>query len=147
MGLGLVEALVERGVQVGLAVLRLARKFDYFTGTVLCAGARAVQAEGYRLVGDQLEISWIDLDCRAFFGAARNQAQGAALDDYMVARISSFLKSYGEMRRGEEFVMRQVRTRARERVRWIAGVGMLALAFVVTPGILGRVRRGFVRSE
>ena len=34
----------------------------------------------------------------------------------MLRRISSFLKSYGEMRRGEEFVMREVaRTRARTR--------------------------------
>ena len=61
----------------------------------------------------------------------RSRSQGEALDDYMVARISSFLKSYGEMRRGEQFVMQQVRARARERVRWMAGAGMLALALAL----------------
>ena len=30
--------------------------------------------------------------------------EGEALDDFTVARISSFLKSYGEMRKGEQFV-------------------------------------------
>ena len=71
---------------------------------------------------------------------ARSRAQDAALDDEMVARISSFLKSYGEMRRGEEFVMREVRARARERVRWIAGAGILALAFIIAPEAFGLIR-------
>ena len=70
----------------------------------------------------------------------RSRAQDAALDDDMVARISSFLKSYGEMRRGEEFVMHEVRVRARERVRWIAGAGILALAFIIAPGAFGLIR-------
>jgi len=63
----------------------------------------------------------------------RSRSQGEALDDEMVARVSSFLKSYGEMRRGEEFVMREVRARARERVRWVAGGAMLAMALVIVP--------------
>ncbi len=71
----------------------------------------------------------------------RSRSQGDALDDYTVQRISSFLKSYGEMRRGEEFVMREVRSKARERVRWIAGAAMLVLAFLIAPGTLGRLRR------
>jgi zinc/manganese transport system permease protein len=71
----------------------------------------------------------------------RSRSQGAALDDYMVQRISSFLKSYGEMRRGEEFVMREVRSRARERVRWMAGVVMLTIALLVAPGSVGLLRR------
>ena len=57
----------------------------------------------------------------------------------MVARISSFLKSYGEMRRGEEFVMREVRARARERVRWVVGAAMLLLALLLVPH--GSLRR------
>ena len=75
----------------------------------------------------------------------RSRSQGAALDDYTVQRISSFLKSYGEMRRGEEFVMREVRARARERVRWIVGVGMLALALLVVPGTVSLLRQWQVR--
>ena len=38
----------------------------------------------------------------------RNRTEGKALDDFSVARISSFLKSYGEMRKGEQFVMGEV---------------------------------------
>jgi len=72
----------------------------------------------------------------------RSRAQGDALDDNTVQRISSFLKSYGEMRRGEEFVMREVRARARERVRWIVGAAMLALALLVAPGAASLFRLG-----
>jgi zinc/manganese transport system permease protein len=75
----------------------------------------------------------------------RSRSQGDALDDYTVQRISSFLKSYGEMRRGEEFVMREVRARARERVRWIVGAGMLALALLVVPGAVSLLRQWQVR--
>ena len=75
----------------------------------------------------------------------RSRSQGDALDDVAVQRISSFLKSYGEMRRGEEFVMREVRSRARERVRWIAGAGMVALAVLLMPGALGLLRQGAAR--
>jgi zinc/manganese transport system permease protein len=63
----------------------------------------------------------------------RNRTEGEALDDFGVARISSFLKSYGEMRKGEQFVMSEVRARARERVRWIASFGLLALALPFAP--------------
>jgi zinc/manganese transport system permease protein len=72
----------------------------------------------------------------------RSRSQGDALDEATVQRMSSFLKSYGEMRRGEEFVMREVRSRGRERVRWIVGAGMLALAFVVAPGAVSLLRLG-----
>jgi zinc/manganese transport system permease protein len=63
----------------------------------------------------------------------RNRTEGQGLDDLTVARISSFLKSYGEMRKGEQFVMGEVRTRARERIRWIGSVGLLACAFLIAP--------------
>jgi zinc/manganese transport system permease protein len=62
-----------------------------------------------------------------------------------VQRISSFLKSYGEMRRGEEFVMHEVRSRARERVRWMVGAGMVVLALLLMPGALGLLRQGGAR--
>jgi zinc/manganese transport system permease protein len=71
-----------------------------------------------------------------------SRSQGDALDDDTVQRISSFLKSYGEMQRGEEFVMREVRSRARERVRWIVAAGVLALALVLVPGAVSLLRRG-----
>lgn len=79
-------------------------------------------AERYRIEAERLNESEI-----------RNRSQGEALDDYMVRRISSFLKSYGEMRKGEQFVMNEVRARARERVRWIAGPALLVLALLSAP--------------
>ena len=48
-------------------------------------------------------------------------------------RISSFLKSYAEMRKGEQFVMGEIRARARERVRWVASPGLLAIALLLAP--------------
>jgi zinc/manganese transport system permease protein len=63
----------------------------------------------------------------------RRRTEGEALDDLAIARISSFLKSYGEMRNGEQFVMREVRARARERVRWVAAVLLALLALSAAP--------------
>lgn len=72
---------------------------------------------------------------------ARSRFDGKPLDDYELARMSSFIKSYNEMRRGEEFVMREVRSRARARVRWIAGAFAIALALLLAPGSYARARR------
>jgi zinc/manganese transport system permease protein len=76
----------------------------------------------------------------------RSRAEGQPLDDPLVRRISSFIKSYTEMRRGEEFVKREVRARARERIRWPAGGAMLLIAFATVPGLVGwslaAIRRG-----
>jgi zinc/manganese transport system permease protein len=77
----------------------------------------------------------------------RSRSQGEALDDSTVQRISSFLKSYGEMGRGEEFVMREVRSRARERIRWIAGAAFILCALLIAPGALGLVRRNAARMR
>ena len=64
----------------------------------------------------------------------RNRTQGAAFDGlFSIARISSFLKSYGEMRKGEQFVMGEVRARARERIRWGVSLALLALALLFAP--------------
>jgi len=74
------------------------------------------QAERYRREVDKLNER-----------EARSRWQGQALDEIEVRRISSFLTSYGEMLRGEQFVMREVRVRARDRVRWLLG-GALVVA-------------------
>ena len=63
----------------------------------------------------------------------RNRTEVVAFDDFTLARISSFLKSYGEMRKGELFVMAEVRSRARERERWLLAPGLLALALLLAP--------------
>jgi zinc/manganese transport system permease protein len=79
------------------------------------------EAERYRALAAQLSRKEQD-----------SRWQGAALDDLQVRRISSFMQSYNEMRKGEEFVKREVRVRARERARWwlaplllFAGAAML----------------------
>jgi zinc/manganese transport system permease protein len=69
-----------------------------------------------------------------------SRAGGAALDDDVVRRISSFVRSYGEMIKGEEFVLREVRSRARERWRWAGGL-LLVLALFVMPGGPARLWR------
>jgi zinc/manganese transport system permease protein len=86
---------------------------------VVDAGA---YAERYRVEAEQLNDR-----------EKRNRTEGEALDDFSVARISSFLKSYGEMRKGEQFVMDEVRARARERIRWSASLGLLAFALLLAP--------------
>jgi zinc/manganese transport system permease protein len=49
--------------------------------------------------------------------------KGEPLEEIEVRKIASFLKSYNEMVRGSEFVVREVRSRAREANRgWIAAV-------------------------
>jgi zinc/manganese transport system permease protein len=75
----------------------------------------------------------------------RSRSEGDSLDDLAVRRISSFLKSYGEMRRGEQFVMQEVRAHARERIRWPLGAAMLIAALALAPGLLPRLARAVPR--
>jgi zinc/manganese transport system permease protein len=95
----------------------------YFTAAEQVAFADAgAYAERYRREAEQLNER-----------EQRNRTEGEAFDDFSVARISSFLKSYGEMRKGEQFVMDEVRARARERVRWSASFGLLLFALLLAP--------------
>jgi zinc/manganese transport system permease protein len=64
---------------------------------------------------------------------ARSRWQGEVIPDYEVRRISSFLQSYNEMRKGEEFVKREVRSRARERTRWWLGGVLILVGCAVFP--------------
>ena len=64
--------------------------------------------------------------------------KGAPLDELEVRRIGSFLKSYNEMIRGEEFVMAEERARARERNRWWIGGVMVLLALSLTVSLPSR---------
>lgn len=63
---------------------------------------------------------------------ARNRYEKTETDDFLVQKISSFQQSYNEMIKGETFVMREVRSRARERLRWPAAFisAVLMLAFL-----------------
>ncbi len=95
----------------------------YFTRAEQATFADAREyAERYRIETEQLNQS-----------EKRSRTEGDAIDDFTVARISSFLKSYGEMRKGEQFVMNEVRARARDRIRWLVGAGLLALAALIAP--------------
>ena len=95
----------------------------YFTSSEQAAFADAgAYAERYRREAEELNER-----------ERRNRTEGETLDDFSVARISSFLKSYGEMRKGEQFVMEEVRARARERVRWGASLGLLLFALLFAP--------------
>jgi len=95
----------------------------YLTKTEAAAYQDANEyGERHRLAGEQV----IELE-------RRRRTQGEALDDMAVQRISSFLKSYAEMRKGEQFVMGEVRARARVRIRWSVGLGLLAVALLFAP--------------
>jgi zinc/manganese transport system permease protein len=95
----------------------------YFTRAEQTVFAEAGEyAERYRMEAESLNSL-----------EKRNRTEGVTFDDFSVARISSFLKSYGEMRKGEQFVMGEVRARARERIRWSASLGLLALALAFAP--------------
>ena len=95
----------------------------YFTKTEAIAYQDADEyAERHRLAAEQL----IEQE-------RRSRTQGEALDEAAMQRISSFLKSYAEMRKGEQFVMSEVRAHARERVRWSVSLGLLAAALLLAP--------------
>ena len=95
----------------------------YFTKTEADAYQDADEyAERHRLAAEQL----IEQE-------RRSRTQGEALDETAVQRISSFLKSYAEMRKGEQFVMSEVRGRARERAGWSVSLCMLAAALLLAP--------------
>jgi zinc/manganese transport system permease protein len=93
-------------------------------------------AERYRRDAEQLNAR-----------EAFSRSGGEVLDDAQVRRISSFLKSYGEMRRGEQFVMREVRSQARERIRWIFGLPLLLIALLIAPGMPARLSGMFRRHR
>jgi zinc/manganese transport system permease protein len=102
----------------------------YFSRSETATFAEASEtAERHRAAAEELN----DLE-------KRNRTEGDALDDFSIGRISSFLKSYGEMRKGEQFVMDEVRARARERVRWGVSLGLLALALLFAPIVWRRPR-------
>ena len=108
----------------------------YFTAGELEVFREAdAYAERYRRQADELNER-----------ETRSRAEGQPLDDLLVRRISSFIKSYSEMRRGEEFVKREVRARARERIRWWLGGAMLLIAIAIAPGVLSRLPRLVPRS-
>lgn len=60
---------------------------------------------------------------------SRNRWELAETDDFLVQKISSFQQSYNEMIKGESFVMQEVRSRARQKLRWPAFA--LAIGFLV----------------
>src|ERR1700674_734488 len=79
----------------------------------------------------------------------RSRWQGNGLSDDELRALSSFAQSYGEMRRGEEFVMHEVRARARERLRWcLAGLACLGgLLLAGLPQGMWRVRSAASQPE
>ncbi len=81
-------------------------------------------AERYRRLAEELNEREV-----------RSRAEGTAINDEEVRRISGFVRSYNEMRIGERFVQREVRARARTRNRWWIAVGMATGALLL--GILG----------
>lgn len=82
----------------------------------------AAYAERYRMEAELLNAK-----------ETESRWSGRILTDGELRKISSFLQSYNEMRKGEEFVQREVRARARERHRWHGGLAGLLLALSIAP--------------
>jgi zinc/manganese transport system permease protein len=80
------------------------------------------EAERYRTLAAQLSRKEQD-----------SRWQGAAIDDMQVRRMSSFMQSYNEMRKGEEFVKREVRARARSAARWWLGALFAITGLLIFP--------------
>ena len=66
--------------------------------------------------------------------------KGETLDEAEVRRIASFQKSYNEMVKGEEFVMAEVRKRARTEKRWWIAAAFLLFAVSVAVSLPRRSR-------
>jgi zinc/manganese transport system permease protein len=95
----------------------------YFTHAEAAAYEDAAEtAERHRLAAEQLIAE-----------ERRRRTQSETLDETALQRMSSFLKSYAEMRKGEQFVMAEVRARARERIRWALSPALLAIALLLAP--------------
>lgn len=88
-----------------------------------------LDAERYRQEAQRL--NWMERDSRW---------QGAELNDYELQRLSSYTKSFQEMRNGELFVQKEMRNRARERQSWALGIPVLAVSLAVL-GIAWPLRR------
>ena len=100
----------------------------YFSRTE-AAVFREAQEEAARHAGEAERLNAVE---------ARSRAGGAALDETEVRKLSSYVRSYAEMRNGELFVMGEVRGRARERARWWLGPLLAVLGLVALPGGVGR---------
>jgi zinc/manganese transport system permease protein len=71
---------------------------------------------------------------------AERRWKGEPLDEYQVRRTASFLKSYNEMIQGEVFVVREVRSRAREARNVAIGAVLSLAALAISPWPWGRWR-------
>jgi len=66
--------------------------------------------------------------------------KGDPLSEEEVRRTASYLKSYNEMMKGEAFVVREVRDRARESNRWAIGMTFLLIALSLVVSLPTRSR-------
>lgn len=108
----------------------------------MTAGEREVlgsaEAEYDRFRLEAARLSTIELASRA---------HAAVPNDVDAQRISSMLKSYGEMSKGEAFVRREVRARARDRNRFILGGAALLVSLLLLPGVVARVHRHIAKAK
>ncbi len=105
---------------------------EYAVPRLRSAYMREVELETWRDADDHAERYRREAE-RLNQREAQSRWHGKPLAEGEVRRISSFLKSYAEMRNGEEFVKREVRARARERTRWVLGSGLILLGLAVAP--------------
>jgi zinc/manganese transport system permease protein len=108
------------GLEAAIPVMREA----YFNSVELAVYREAKQ-EAARHAGEAERLNAREL---------RSRAEGTAIDDMELRKLSSFVRSHAEMRNGELYVMREVSARARERARWWAGPLLIVLGMAAIPG-------------
>jgi hypothetical protein len=59
-------------------------ELDYLARAIFGTGERAIEPERNGPVGNELQVGAIDFERRAFFGAARDQADGG---DFVLSRL------------------------------------------------------------
>jgi len=108
------------GLEAAIPVMR-----DAYFNPVEMAVYREAKQEAARHAGEAERLNARE---------TKSRAEGAAIDDMELRKLSSFVRSYAEMRNGELYVMREVSARARERARWWAGPLLILLGMAAIPG-------------
>jgi zinc/manganese transport system permease protein len=157
--------MARRSPSPGSPGSRILRHLRWGTAAILAASALWIAAfpradhpllDGIEHVVPQVRAAYMDEKSRRIAAEAQTYAEryrgeaaklrekeaerrwkGEAMEEIEIRRVASFLKSYNEMIKGETFVAREVRSRARAAQRWpIAGAFLLmaALVFIVPFG-------------
>ena len=108
----LLDALEARFPQVRIAFLTSAEQETFLQAVATAAN---VEAHAKRIDAMERNSRW----------------HGTELSDDQLRKLSSYAQTFQEMQKGEEFVQREIRNKARERQRWIVGLPLILTALAL----------------